>query len=578
MAKNDNLQDFIQDLGDTIRRKKGTSAKINPQNFSSEIESIQTGSDPVLQSKSVTPSTSQQKVQPDAGYDGLSDVTVTAVTSSIDDNISAGNIKSGVSILGVTGTLQEGIIPEGTLEITENDTYDVTTYASVEVNVESGPSGEYNIEQVTLDDGTCELKITEAAGGSESLDGSEIGLINIDLEKYPDFPAATTSYPIKISKEEFLISTVVSGSGLWLYNSKTGEPVKVCSDGYAWKNHYICSNGNVLLTTGSSTAGVLLYDKKLKTATLLASLGNYIDTFNEQPNGDVFMSSWNNNGTNGLLWYSKEQQTVIKIPSSRGGYCGGAVLPNGDVIFGGGQFAGIYVYSKNTGTSTVIDSTIRGSYFMPLENGDFLIGRYNTTGLYHYSFTNNTITTVTESGTDWKTAYKLPDGKYLVGGSNSSSGLGGIRLYNPVDNSFTATKQTSYAYDKFIGLPDNTILCVGTSSAAGLYVYDYANNDVVKNFGYVSVPQAKQGLLIPYDNGDLFIWGYGTNGYGTISYFSFENMTTTSLKSVGTHMSNYNVTKLSNGNVEVTGGAGLIDYLFDYETKTLKATRWSTLK
>jgi surface protein len=43
MAKNDNLKDFLIDVADAIRAKKGTSAAINPQNFSAEIASIETG-------------------------------------------------------------------------------------------------------------------------------------------------------------------------------------------------------------------------------------------------------------------------------------------------------------------------------------------------------------------------------------------------------------------------------------------------------------------------------------------------------------------------------------------------------
>lgn len=42
MAKNDNLTDFLTDIANAIRSKKGTNAKINPQNFSSEISSIET--------------------------------------------------------------------------------------------------------------------------------------------------------------------------------------------------------------------------------------------------------------------------------------------------------------------------------------------------------------------------------------------------------------------------------------------------------------------------------------------------------------------------------------------------------
>jgi len=43
MAKNNNLTDFLTDVANAIRSKKGTTAKINPQDFSSEIASISTG-------------------------------------------------------------------------------------------------------------------------------------------------------------------------------------------------------------------------------------------------------------------------------------------------------------------------------------------------------------------------------------------------------------------------------------------------------------------------------------------------------------------------------------------------------
>lgn len=42
MAKNDNLTDFLTDVADAIREKKGTTDKINPQEFSNEIKSIKT--------------------------------------------------------------------------------------------------------------------------------------------------------------------------------------------------------------------------------------------------------------------------------------------------------------------------------------------------------------------------------------------------------------------------------------------------------------------------------------------------------------------------------------------------------
>ena len=61
---------------------------------------------PSLQTKSVNASTSAQQITPDNGYDGLAEVDIAAVTAAIDANIVAGNIKKDIQILGVTGTLE----------------------------------------------------------------------------------------------------------------------------------------------------------------------------------------------------------------------------------------------------------------------------------------------------------------------------------------------------------------------------------------------------------------------------------------------------------------------------------------
>lgn len=96
------LRTAIQAKGVTVP----SSALID--DYPDYVDAIQQGSTPSLQNKTVNPTTSQQSVTADSGYDGLGTVTVSAVTSAIDADIVAGNIKSGVNILGVTGNYTGG--------------------------------------------------------------------------------------------------------------------------------------------------------------------------------------------------------------------------------------------------------------------------------------------------------------------------------------------------------------------------------------------------------------------------------------------------------------------------------------
>ena len=83
------------------------------------------------QQKTVNPTKELQTIEADEGYTGLSRVTINPVTNSVDSNIQAGNIKSGVTILGITGDLIEA-----------NNTQVTVTPSTSQQTIT--PSGDYN--------------------------------------------------------------------------------------------------------------------------------------------------------------------------------------------------------------------------------------------------------------------------------------------------------------------------------------------------------------------------------------------------------------------------------------------------
>lgn len=113
---------------------------------------------PTQSGKAITPSSISQTAV-SAGKYLTGDIIITG-----DDNLNPNNIKVGVTIFGVTGSCgaEGGIIPSGTLQITENGTFDVTNYAAAKVSL---PEVTQATPSISVDStGKITASVTQSAG------------------------------------------------------------------------------------------------------------------------------------------------------------------------------------------------------------------------------------------------------------------------------------------------------------------------------------------------------------------------------------------------------------------------------
>lgn len=121
MAKNDNLTDFLVDVADAIRAKTGTTAKINPQDFSSKIKAIEAGSGGSSDSKIICAELPNTTIKLYNSSDTLIDTKTT--DSNVGGAVEFNDVKNG------TYTIQayqdNTLIWTNSIEITKSDAHNV---------------------------------------------------------------------------------------------------------------------------------------------------------------------------------------------------------------------------------------------------------------------------------------------------------------------------------------------------------------------------------------------------------------------------------------------------------------------
>lgn len=130
MAKNNNLTDFLTDLADGIRAKKGTTGTINPQNFRSEIASIETAKPEQTKTVTITEN-GTITITPDSGK-VLTAVTVTTNVQADKPTLNAPAIALSGSNITITDNLNGNFVTSYTLY---NGSTVITTTTSKTINL-----------------------------------------------------------------------------------------------------------------------------------------------------------------------------------------------------------------------------------------------------------------------------------------------------------------------------------------------------------------------------------------------------------------------------------------------------------
>ena len=295
MAKVLISESYLTEIADAIRAKANTTNNYTPAQMGAAITNISTVNN---QNKTVNSSTSQQTVTADSGYTGLGTVTINAIATTTHPNPTASiNSSTGlvtashtqttgyVSAGTTTGTLQlstqaaktvtpstsaqtavaagkytlgaitvaaipsQYIVPSGSLSITSNDTYDVTSYASVEVSIPSG----VNNQSKTVTPTKSAQTVTPDSGYS--------GLSQVKVNAIPAAYITTTDADAVAANLLYNKTAYVNGTkitGTMANNGATGTTITTQGGTYTIPAGYTSGGTVTASVTASSVTNTII--------------------------------------------------------------------------------------------------------------------------------------------------------------------------------------------------------------------------------------------------------------------------------------------------------------------------------
>lgn len=516
----------------------------------------------LTQSKAVEPSTENIVVVPDSGY-YLSQVSVKGVTSDIDPNIKADNIRLGASILGVEGNLAPDKPDQEKSVVPSKEQQEVVAdkgYELAKVVVKATPLEELSVSE----DGTYEpsgdnvgfSKVVVSVGGElssvvevpEELQGFSIG-------------SSKQLFSFNVDDNTYLVSDSYSKT-LWSVDKTTDEWTKLEAE-YMSNMVYstFCKiDDRVIITAGGGSGAYILYfDIPTKTiGNVLKSDGTILNDpiANFVEVGDKVIMGGNSTR---ISVYDRASKVVVNQLSLSGTFISvnstiTKVWNNKALINPKSTGVSSYVYIADTNEFAELTQPIEwGIQLYPLSQFENIVAvggnTSNQYGLYVFDFDAMTFTKPSHSTVD--TLYinraLVLDNKVIIAGKNNTNG---VYVYDTTLNSFVAENTSSAIGDvQNLFEVDDYVLYSRSSSSGGLWQYDKINNtfeQIATNaYDYILWTKLNQ-------NNTALI---GREGYGFV--YSFINGSFKSVYGAGT--------STSYQNIEVTDGGAILD-----DSKTLK--------
>lgn len=199
------------------------------------------------QTITVAPSTTEKVINPEEGYNGITQVTVEAVTNNIDINIKQENIKKDVSILGITGTLEEGVDTSDANAAAANIEINKTAYVNGQKITGNIPLNNTTLvvdnAEISLDGENNKLEMNSTNSTKQIIDNN----VNMKFNaNYSDVATTIGLTPDKIKRGE----TILNVAGNVQEGIDTSDANAVETDILSGKTAYV--DGNKIIGTITS--------------------------------------------------------------------------------------------------------------------------------------------------------------------------------------------------------------------------------------------------------------------------------------------------------------------------------------